>query len=225
MPALIPDEPLFRDPDRLQAGELEPIRNLNPLPRAGQQLCSCGCGWFGPENQRQSGACPACGSTFAKKPSKASIHIYDTLVRLLSDDRERLKGTQVDCLSLRAMVDQAVGNCRTLQDLQAPLTAKAAALDAIMQLIGFAPESPPDDLPAAVQAMMADQLRYAMHRDVLRVDPVAWDGVQDFPQHKLSAAEYDLATDRKIMRWRHIQQQPDPNPHQELHQGHHDVAE
>ncbi|WP_139212861.1 hypothetical protein [Pseudomonas sp. NFR09] len=56
--------------------------------------------------------------------------------------------------------------------------------------------------------MMADQLRYAMHRDVLRVDPAAGDGIQDFPQHKLSAAEYDLATDRKIMRWRHIQQQP-----------------
>lgn len=105
------------------------------------------------------------------------------------------------------MVDQAVGNCRTLQDLQAPLSAKAAVLDAIMQLIGFAPESSPDDLPAAVQAMMADQLRYAMHRDVLRVDPAAWDGIQDFPQHKLSAAEYDMATDRQISRWRHIRQQ------------------
>jgi len=51
---------------------------------------------------------------------------------LLSDDRERLKSAQVDCLSLRAMLDKSVGDCRTLQNLQSPLTAKAVALDAIV---------------------------------------------------------------------------------------------
>lgn len=73
-----------------------------------------------------------CGSTNAKKPSKASIHIYDTLAMLLSDDRECLKSAQFDCLSLRAMLEKSVGDCRTLQILQSPLTAKAVALDAIV---------------------------------------------------------------------------------------------
>ena len=207
MPGKSPDSTIFTDPDRLKPGEREPIRALNPLPLDGQALCSCGCGWFGPAGQRQDGACPACGSMVAKAPSKAVLHVYETLAKLLSADREALKSLQGDCLSLRSMVDKSVSNCRSLQDLQGPLTEKAAALDATMQLIGFSPDAAPDGLPAAVQSIMADQLRYAMHRDVLRLDPVSWDAVQDFPQHKLTPAEYDLATDRQISRWRQIQQQ------------------
>lgn len=207
MPGKSPDPTLFTDPDRLKPGEREPIRALNPLPLYGQVLCSCGCGWFGPAGQRQDGECPACGSTAAKAPSKAVIHVYETLAKLLSDNSERLKSAQIDCISLRTMVDQSVQNCRTLQDVQTPLTAKAAAFDASMKLIGLPLDTAPDVFPGVIQSILHDQIRYTMHRDVLRLDPVSWDAVQDFPQHKLTPAEYDLATDRQISRWRQIQQQ------------------
>lgn len=207
MPGQSPDSTLFNDPDRLKPGEREPIRTLNPLPLNGQTLGSCGCGWFGPVGQRQGGACPACGSTAEKAPSKAAVHIYETLAKLLSDNTERLKGAQIDCISLRAMVDQSVQNCRTLQDVQTPLTAKAAAFDASMKLIGLPPDTAPDVYPGFIQSILHDQLRYTMHRDVLRLDPIAWDGIQDFPQHKMTPAEYDLAIDRQISRWRQVQQQ------------------
>ena len=207
MPGQSPDSSLFTDPDRLKPGEREPIRALNPLPLNGEALCSCSCGWFGPAGQRQGGACPACGSTTAKSPSKAVVHVYETLTKLLSDNSERLKGAQIDCISLRAMVDQSVQNCRTLQDVQTPLTAKAAAFDASMKLIGLPADTAPDVFPGFIQSILHDQLRYTMHRDVLRLDQAAWDAVQDFPQHKMSALDYDQAVDRQISRWRQIQQQ------------------
>lgn len=206
MPGQSPDPTLFADPDRLKPGEREPIRALNPLPLSGQALCSCNCGWFGPAGQRQGGACPACGSTRAKAPSKAVTHVYEALAKLLSDISERLKGAQVDCISLRAMVDQSVQNCRTLQDVQTPLTAKAAAFDASMKLIGLPADTAPDVFPGVVQSILHDQLRYTMHRDVLRLDQATWDSVQDFPQHKMSALDYDQAVDRQISRWRRVQQ-------------------
>lgn len=209
MPGQSPDSTLFADPDRLKPGEQEPIRALNPLPLSGQALCSCNCGWFGPAGQRQGSACPACGSTTDKAPSKAVTHVYEALAKLLSDTGERLKGAQVDCISLRAMVDQSVQNCRTLQDVQTPLTAKAAAFDASMKLIGLPPNTAPDVYPGFIQSILHDQLRYTMHRDVLRLDQAAWDAVQDFPQHKMSALDYDQAVDRQISRWRQIQQQKD----------------
>lgn len=207
MPGQSPDPTLFADPDRLKPGEREPIRTLNPLPLSGQALCSCNCGWFGPAGQRQDGACPACGSTAAKAPSKAATHVYETMAKLLNDNSERLKGAQIDCISLRAMVDQSVQNCRTLQDVQTPLTAKAAAFDASMKLIGLPPDTAPDVYPGFIQSILHDQLRYTMHRDVLRLDQAAWDAVQDFPQHKMSALDYDQAVDRQISRWRQIQHQ------------------
>ena len=207
MPGKSPDPTLFTDSDRLKPGEREPIRALNPLPLDGQALCSCGCGWFGPAGQRLDGACPECGSMVAKAPSKAVIHVYETMAKLLSDNCERLKGAQIDCISLRAMVDQSVQNCRTLQDVQTPLTAKAAAFDASMKLIGLPKDAAPDVFPGVVQSILHDQLRYTMHRDVLRLDQAAWDAVQDFPQHKMSAADYDQAVDRQISRWRQIQHQ------------------
>ncbi|GEM_PF-2766553 len=207
MPGQSPDSKLFTDPDRLKPGEREPIRGLNPLPLAGQALCSCSCGWFGPVGQRQDGSCPACGSTVAKAPSKAVIHVYEAMAKLLSDTSERLKGAQIDCISLRAMVDQSVQNCRTLQDVQTPLTAKSAAFDASLKLIGLPAETAPDVFPGVIQSILHDQLRYTMHRDVLRLDQAAWDAVQDFPQHKMSALDYDQAVDRQISRWRQIQHQ------------------
>jgi len=207
MPGQSSEPTLFADPDRLKPGEREPIRTLNPLPLSGQALCSCNCGWFGPAGQRQDGACPACGSTAAKAPSKAVTHVYETMAKLLNDNSERLKGAQIDCISLRAMVDQSIQNCRTLQDVQTPLTAKAAAFDASLKLIGLSADTAPDVFPAFVQSILRDQLRYIMHRDVLRLDPIAWDGIQDFPQHKMTPAEYDLAIDRQISRWRQVQQQ------------------
>ncbi|MBI6911639.1 hypothetical protein [Pseudomonas palleroniana] len=127
--------------------------------------------------------------------------------KLLSDTSERLKGAQIDCISLRSMVDQSVQNCRMLQDVQTPLTAKAAAFDASMKLIGLPADTAPDVFPGLVQAILLDQLRYTMHRDVLRLDQAAWDAVQDFPQHKMSALDYDQAVDRQISRWRQIQHQ------------------
>ncbi|MBA6043735.1 hypothetical protein [Pseudomonas lactis] len=127
--------------------------------------------------------------------------------KLLSDTSERLKVAQIDCISLRAMVDQSVQNCRTLQDVQTPLTAKAAAFDASLKLIGLPADTAPDVFPGVIQSILHDQLRYTMHRDVLRLDPIAWDGIQDFPQHKMTPAEYDLAIDRQISRWRQVQQQ------------------
>ncbi|MBA1295840.1 hypothetical protein G7025_20965 [Pseudomonas lurida] len=42
---------------------------------------------------------------------------------------------------------------------------------------------------------------------VLRLDQAAWDAVQDFPQNKMSALDYDQAVDRQISRWRQIQHQ------------------
>lgn len=207
MPGQSPDSSLFTDPDRLKLGEREPIRGLNPLPLAGQALCSCSCGWFGPAGQRQGGSCPACGSTVAKAPSKAVIHVYEAMSKLLSDTSERLKGAQIDCISLRAMVDQSVQNCRTLQDVQTPLTAKAAAFDTSLKLIDLPAETAPDVFPGVIQCILHDQLRYTMHRDVLRLDQAAWDAVQDFPQHKMSALDYDQAVDRQISRWRQIQHQ------------------
>ncbi|MGQ7860014.1 hypothetical protein ACUN0G_12030 [Pseudomonas sp. 32A] len=119
---------------------------------------------------------------------------------------ERLKGAQVDCISMRAMVDQSVQNCRTLQDVQTSLTAKAAAFDASMKLIGLPADTAPDVFPGVVQSILHGQLRYTMHRDVLRLDQATWDSVQDFPQHKMSALDYDQAVDRQISRWRRVQQ-------------------
>lgn len=208
MPGKPPESvtPPFQDPDRIRPGEPEPIANLKPVLLAGQPLCSCRCGWFGPTTQRQSGACPSCTSTKAQKPSKASVHIYQAMVGLLCAQQDQAERTKGECLSLRSMLDQSVTNCRALQDAHTPLVEKAAALDAAMQLIGFAPDAEPSELPAAVQSIMADQLRYALHRDVLRLDPAAWDSIQDFPQQKVSATEYDHATDRHISRWRQIQQ-------------------
>lgn len=127
------------------------------------------------------------------------------MVGLLCAQQGHTERTKGECLSLRSMVDQSVSNCRALQDVHTPLMEKAAALDAAMQLIGFAPDAEPGELPAAVQSIMADQLRYALHRDVLRLDPAAWDSIQDFPQQKVSAAEYDHGTDRHISRWRQMQ--------------------
>lgn len=207
MPGQSPNSTLFADPDRLKPGEREPIRAMNPLPLNGEALCSCICGWFGPAGQRQGGACPACGSTTAKSPSKAVVHVYETLTKLLSENSERLKGAQIDCISLRSMVDQSVQNCRTLQDVQTPLTAKAAAFDASMKLIGLPADTAPDVYPGFIQSILHDQLRYTMHRDVLRLDQAAWDAVQDFPQHKMTALDYDQAVDRQIARWRQIQHQ------------------
>ncbi|UNM19216.1 hypothetical protein K0P33_27535 [Pseudomonas sp. ArH3a] len=129
------------------------------------------------------------------------------MAKLLDDKSERLTGAQIDCISLRAMVDQSVQNCRTLQDVQTPLTAKAAAFDASMKLIGLPTDTAPDVFPGVVQAILRDQLRYTMHRDVLRLDQAAWDAVQDFPQYKMSALDYDQAVDRQISRWRQIQHQ------------------
>ncbi|PHN29406.1 hypothetical protein [Pseudomonas sp. ICMP 460] len=129
------------------------------------------------------------------------------MAKLLNDSSERLKGAQIDCISLRAMVDQSVQNCRTLQDVQTPLTAKAAAFDASMKLIGLPADTAPDVYPRFIQSILHDQLRYTMHRDVLRLDQAAWDAVQDFPQHKMSALDYDQAVDRQISRWRQIQHQ------------------
>ncbi|RZI32572.1 hypothetical protein [Pseudomonas orientalis] len=128
------------------------------------------------------------------------------MAKLLSDTSERLKGAQIDCISLRAMVDQSVQNCRTLQDVQTPLTAKSAAFDASLKLIGLPAEIAPDVFPGVIQSILHDQLRYTMHRDVLRLDQAEWDAVQDFPQHKMSALDYDQAVDRQISRWRQIQQ-------------------
>lgn len=207
MPGQTPDSTIFTDPDRLKPGEREPIRAMNPLPLNGQALCSCSCGWFGPVGQRQDDGCPACGSTAQKAPNKAVVHVYETMAKLLSESTERLKGAQIDCISLRAMVDQSVQNCRTLQDVQTPLTAKAAAFEASMKLIGLPADTAPDVFPGVIQSILHDQLRYTMHRDVLRLDPIAWDGIQDFPQHKMTPAEYDLAIDRQISRWRQVQQQ------------------
>lgn len=127
--------------------------------------------------------------------------------KLLSDTSERLKVAQIDCISLRAMVDQSVQNCRTLQDVQTPLTAKAAAFDASLKLIGLPADTAPDVFPGVIQSILHDQLRYTMHRDVLRLDQAAWDAVQDFPQHKMSPLDYDQAVDRQISRWRQIQHQ------------------
>jgi hypothetical protein len=129
------------------------------------------------------------------------------MAKLLSDNGERLKSAQIDCISLRAMVDQSVQNCRTLQDLQTLLTVKAAAFDAAIKMIGLPADTAPDVFPGVVQAILHDQLRYTMHRDVLRLDQAAWDAVQDFPQHKMSAFDYDQAVDRQILRWRQIQHQ------------------
>lgn len=215
MPGQSPDPTLFADPDRLKPGEREPIRTLNPLPLSGQALCSCNCGWFGPAGQRQGGACPACGSTAAKAPSKAVTHVYETMAKLLNDSSERLKGAQIDCISLRAMVDQSVQNCRTLQDVQTPLTAKAAAFDASIKLIGLPVDTAPDVYPGFIQSILHDQLRYTMHRDVLRLDQAAWDAVQDFPQHKMTALEYDQAVDRQVSRWRQIQHQHQAKMHRQ----------
>ncbi|MFP3494176.1 hypothetical protein SB759_08105 [Pseudomonas sp. SIMBA_059] len=127
------------------------------------------------------------------------------MAKLLSDTGDRLKSAQIDCISLRTMVDQSVQNCRTLQDVQIPLTAKAAAFDASLKLIGLPAETAPDVFPGVIQSILHDQLRYTMHRDVLRLDQAAWDAVQDFPQYKMSAQDYDLAVDRQISRWRQIQ--------------------
>ncbi|NWC92372.1 MULTISPECIES: hypothetical protein [unclassified Pseudomonas] len=52
---------------------------------------------------------------------------------------------------------------------------------------------------------MHDSLRYTRHREVLRLDQAAWDAVQDFPQHNMSALDYDQAVDRQISRWRQTQ--------------------
>ncbi|MCU1717303.1 hypothetical protein [Pseudomonas sp. 5P_3.1_Bac2] len=137
------------------------------------------------------------------------------MAKLLSNTGELLKSAQIDCISLRAMVDQSVQNCRTLQDVQNPLTAKAAAFEASIKLIGLPVDTPTDVFPGFVQSILLDQLRYTMHRDVLRLDPVAWDGIQDFPQHKLTAAEYDLAIDRQISRWRQVQKQAEAHRQEE----------
>jgi len=126
----------------------------------------------------------------------ANTELLDWLTKLLSDNSERLKGAQIDCMSLRSMVDQSVQNCRTLQDVQTPLTAKAAAFDASLKLIGLSADTAPDVFPGVVQSILLDQLRYTMHRDVLRLDQAAWDAVQDFPQHKMSALDYDQSVDR-----------------------------
>ncbi|MBM9486968.1 hypothetical protein JBE38_13635 [Pseudomonas sp. ICBG1301] len=129
------------------------------------------------------------------------------MAKLLSETGERLKSAQIDCISLRTMVDQSVQNCRTLQEVQTPLTAKTVAFDASLKLIGLPADTAPDVFPGVVQSILHDQLRYTMHRDVLRLDQAAWDAVQDFPQHKMSALDYDQAVDRQISRWRQIQHQ------------------
>lgn len=74
-------------------------------------------------------------------------------------------------------------------------------------LIGLPADTVPDVYPGFIQSILHDQLRYTMHRDVLRLDQAAWDAVQDFPQHKMSALDYDQAVDRQISRWRQIQHQ------------------
>ncbi|MDT8545863.1 hypothetical protein [Pseudomonas aeruginosa] len=124
---------------------------------------------------------------------------------LLRARKELAERTRVS-LELRSLADKSVQNCRALQDAQAPLMAKAGAFDAVMKMLGFPAEAGPEQLPEAVHWLMLDQMRYAMHRDVLRMDRSAWEGIQDIPQHKVSATEYDHATDRRIARWRQAQQ-------------------
>jgi hypothetical protein len=109
------------------------------------------------------------------------VHVYDTLAKLPSDNSERLQSAQIDCISLRAMVDQSLQNCRTLQDVQTPLTAKATEFDASIKLSGLPRDTAPDVFPGFIQSILHDQLRYTMHRDVLRLDQAAWDAVEDFP--------------------------------------------